>query len=168
MNFLVRNKEGSVITEAALAIPIFLMMIFTLIEFGRTVYVLNTLNVAAQQVANSIAKNATRAGSYNLSNFGNFTANIYFPGSVINSNQFSFDVRDASNNSTVMNGLAPTNISTKVVVTVNFPPPSNPGYKIPLFDPGNLIGLPIFGINGLPLSASATCFLERSRRPILN
>lgn len=168
MKNISRNKSGAVIVEAALAIPIFFMIVFTLVELGRAMYVLNTLDIAAQRVAGLIGSNARRSPSYNVSSFTQYANGVRFPGSVIESNQFSFDVTDATNNSTVVNGIAAGAASTKVVVTVSFPPPSNPSYRIPIIDPGGLIGLPIFGQNGLPLSATATCFLERSRRPTLN
>lgn len=163
-----RNKSGSVIVEAALAIPIFLMIIFTLIELGRAMYVLSTLDIAAQRVASLVGANATRTSTYNVSSFRQYADQIRFPGSVIDSGQFSFDVTDTLNNTTVNMGQANAITSTKVVVTVSFPPPNDSSYRIPIFDPGLLIGVPIFGPGGLPLSSSATCFLERSRRPTLN
>lgn len=162
-----RNKKGSIMVETALAIPMFLMVIFTLVEVGRAMYVLNTLDVAAQRVASLIGTNAARASTYNVSTFSQYADQVRIPGSVISSSQFSFDVRDALNNGTVVNGQASSATSTKVVVTVNFPPPGQDSYKIPVFDPGLLIGIPIFGPAGLPLSSSATCFLERSRRPTI-
>lgn len=165
-----RNNLGSLMAEAALAIPIFFMVVFTLVEFGRAMYIWNTLDIAAQRVAALIGANATRAPNYNLSSFRQYANRIRFPGSVINSNQFSFDVTNALNTSTVNPATqqASGSTSTKVVVTARFPPPNNRIYKIPLFDPGNLIGLPIFGPTGLTITSSATCFLERSRRPTIN
>lgn len=164
-----RNNKGSVIAEAALAIPIFFMVIFTMIELGRAMYVLNTMDVAAQRVASSIGTNARRGSSYDTSSFYQYIPqNLYFPGSVVSRNQFSFDVQNSQSQTTVMGGMANANTSTKVVVTVSFPPPGRPGYRIPLFDPGRLIGQPIFGPNGLPLMSTASCLLERSRRPIIN
>ena len=154
--------------ELALAMPIFLLLIFSLIELARTMYILNSLNVAAQQVATQIAIRSKRSPSYNISSFSTFADQVRFQGAVVSTNQFSFDVTNAANSSTVTNGQADGGASTKVVVTVRFPPPDDPSLKIPVFDPGNLIGVPIFGENGLQLSSSATCFLERSRRPTLN
>ncbi len=163
-----RKNLGAVLVETALTIPVFLLLIFSLIELSRGLYVYNTLGIAAQQVAAKISINAKRTSTYNLSGFSTYADQVRFPGSVVDSNQFSFDVTDASNNSTVVGGLADGAMSTKVVVTVTFPPASDPSLKIPLVDPGNLIGTPVFGMDGLMLSGSATCFLERSRRPTLN
>ena len=163
-----RKEAGSVLVETALTIPIFLLLIFSLIEISRALYVYNTLGVAAQLVADQIAINAKRTSTYNVGGFTTFANQVRFPGSVVDSSQFSFDVTDALNNSTVAGGLANGSTSTKVVVTVIFPPVTDPSLKIPLVDPGNLIGTPIFGAAGLMLSSSATCFLERSRRPTLN
>lgn len=163
-----RKNKGSVIVEVALAMPIFLFLIFSLVELGRAAYIKSTLAVAAQQVASRIGTGVKRAGTYDVAGFTTFTNDIRFPGAVINSSQFRFDVTDTTNNSTVNNGQANGTTSTKVVVTVSFPPPGNNQIKVPLFDLGRLIGVPIFGQNGLQLSASATKFLERSRRPTLN
>ncbi len=163
-----RNKNGSVMVETALTIPIFLLLIFTLIEMSRALYVYNTLGVAAQLVADQIAIQTKRTSTYNVGGFSSFANGVRFPGSVVDSSQFSFDVTDASNNSTVTGGLANGATSTKVVVTVVFPPVTDPSLKIPLVDPGDFVGAPVFGMDGLMLSGSATCFLERSRRPTLN
>ena len=163
-----RRSVGSVMVETALTIPIFLMLIFSLIELSRALYVYNTLSIAAQQVAGKIAINARRTPGYNLSGFTVYADQVRFPGSIVDSGQFAFDITNATNNGTVVNGQANGATSTKVVVNVTFPPASDPSLKIPFFDPGNLIGVPIFGMDGLMLSGSATCFLERSRRPTLN
>ena len=163
-----RSKSGSVMVETALTIPVFLLLIFSLIEMSRALYVYNTLGVAAQLVASKIAINTKRTSAYNVGGFSSYADQVRFPGSVVDSSQFSFDVTDALNNTTVTGGLANGATSTKVVVTVAFPPATDPSLKIPLIDPGNLIGTPIFGAGGLMLSSSATCFLERSRRPTLN
>ncbi len=166
---LLRNKYGALIAEAGIAIPIFLFMIFGIIEISRMLYIKSTLSSAAQQVADLISINATKtASNYTLSSFKSFADSVRYPGSVIDSNQFSFDVSDASNNSTVANGTASGITSTKVVVTVKFPPSSSSVYKVPFFDPGLLFGTPLFGQNGLSFSTQAVCFLEKSRRPILN
>lgn len=168
MKNFVRKNKGAVIVEVALAMPIFLFLIFSLVELGRMTYIKSTLSIAAQQVASKIGTNVRRSATYNVSDFRAYANNIRFPGAVINSSQFSFDVTDSTNNSTVTNGQANGSTSTKVVVTVTFPPPNNNSIKVPLFDIGRLIGAPIFGENGLQLSASATKFLERSRRPTVN
>lgn len=164
----IRKNLGSTMVETAIAIPVFLLVIFSFMEIARALYVMNTLNIAAQKVAGKIAINAKRTSTYSLSNFEQYADQVQFPGSVVDSSQFSFDVTDATNNSTVSNGQADGATSTKVVVTVTFPPQGNTALRIPVVDPGNLIGRPIFGQNGLTLSSSATCFLERSRRPQLN
>ena len=163
-----RSLFGSVLVETALTIPVFLMLIFSLMEMSRALYVYNTLSIAAQQVAGRIAINAKRTSTYNVGGFTTYADQVRFPGSVVDSSQFSFDVTDALNMPTVMNGQADGATSTKVVVTVTFPPATDSSLKIPVVDPGNLIGIPIFGAGGLMLSGSATCFLERSRRPTLN
>ena len=167
-NYNKRKEIGSVMVETALTIPVFLLLILSLVEMSRALYVYNTLGVAAQLVADQIAINTKRTSTYNIGGFSSYANQVRFPGSVVDSSQFSFDVTDASNNSTVAGGLANGATSTKVVVTVVFPPATDPSLKIPLVDPGNLIGTPIFGAGGLMLSGSATCFLERSRRPTLN
>ena len=163
-----RGVVGAVLAETALTIPIFLLLIFSLIELSRALYVYNTLGIAAQQVAGKIAINSKKTSTYAVSGFSTYADQVRFPGSVVDSSQFSFDVTNAANNSTVVNGQADGATSTKVVVTVVFPPASDSSLKIPVVDPGNLIGMPIFGVDGLMLSSSATCFLERSRRPTLN
>jgi Flp pilus assembly protein TadG len=162
------NFYGSVMAEFALTIPVFLLIIFSFMELGRALYVQNTLAIAAQKAAALIAINAKRTSTYTVSGFSAYASQIRFPGAVVSNDQFSFDVTDALGNSTVLNGEANGGTSTKVVVMVTFPPPSNPSLRIPIVDPGNLIGMPVFGQNGLTLSTSATCFLERSRRPSLN
>ena len=163
-----KNNNGAVIAEFALAIPIFLMLVIGLIEVSRALYIQNTMSIAAQRVANLISVNTKRTSSYNLSGFGAYTSQVRFPGSVVSSDQFSFDVTNAAGASTVAGGLADGATSTKVVVMVVFPPPGDPSLKIPIADPGNLVGIPVFGPDGLQLNASATCFIERSRRPTLN
>ena len=163
-----RNNLGSVMLEAGLAIPIFLFFIFGFIEMSRMLYIKATMSAAAQQVANLIAVNARRAPGYNIAGFSTYADRVRYPGSVINTNQFSFNVSDAGNNGTVVNGSADGATSTKVVITIIFPPPGNTSLKVPLLDPGRFFGSPLFGPNGLELSAQAVCFLERSRRPVLN
>lgn len=163
-----RNFHGSVLVETALTLPIFLMLIFSLLELGRALYVYNTLSIAAQQVATQISIKEKRAATYNIAGFSSYANQVRFPGAVVDSSQFAFDVTNATNNSTVTNGQADGATSTKVVVTVTFPPSTDSSLKIPLVDPGDFIGMPIFGMDGLMLSGSAVCFLERSRRPTLN
>ncbi|MBI1857930.1 MAG: pilus assembly protein [Candidatus Melainabacteria bacterium] len=163
-----RNNLGSVIVEVALAMPLFLFLIFALVEFGRLAYIQSALSIAAQQAASSIGVGAQRTSTYNVASFSGFADRVRMPGAVISSSQFRFDVADSSNNSTVNNGEADGIQSTKVTVTVSFPPPNNNSMRVPIFDLGKLIGTPIFGENGIQLSGSATKFLERSRRPILN
>lgn len=168
MKNTLRKNNGSVMVETALAVPVFLLIVFSFFEVSRALYVMNTLGAAAQKVASKIAVGARRSPTYSVSGFTRYADQVRFPGSVIDSSQFSFDVTNASNSSTVSNGQADGATSTKVLVTVSFPPANNSAVKIPVFDPGNLVGLPIFGPNGLRLTSSATCFLERSRRPSLN
>ena len=167
-NYKKRGNIGAVLAETALTIPIFLLLMFSLVELSRALYIYNTLGIAAQQVAGKIAINAKRTSTYDLAGFTTYADQVRFPGSVVASNQFTFNVTDAANNSTVAGGQANGATSTKVVVNVIFPPASDPSLKIPFVDPGNLIGVPVFGVDGLMLSGSATCFLERSRRPTLN
>lgn len=159
---------GIVAVETAVSISIFLFVFFSFIELARALYILNTIQIAAQATANKISINETGYNGYIVSNFNQYANQVRFPGSVIDSTQFSFDVVNSSNISTVSSGIGDSATSTKVVVTVSFPPTASPTYKVPIFDPGRLIGNPIFGANGLPLTARATCFLERSRRPIIN
>lgn len=162
-----RNQKGSIIVEVALAMPIFLFLIFSLVEIGRAAYIQSTLSIAAQQAASSIGTSSRRGSSYDVSSFKTAADRIRFPGAIVDSSQFTFDVTDRNNNSTVVNGQASGATSTKVVVTVAFPPPNN-NLKVPIFDIGQIIGTPIFGNNGIRLSSSATKFLERSRRPVIN
>ena len=164
----VRNNKGSLMVELAMTMPIFLLVIFSFIELSRALYIFSTLGIAAQKVASKISIDAKRTSTYDLSGFGAYADQVRFPGAVVDSNQFSFDVTDASNTSTVTNGLADGATSTKVVVNVSFPPSTRPELKIPIFDPGSLIGKSIFGQDGLQLMSQAVCFLERSRRPTLN
>lgn len=166
--YIIRRNTGAVLAEAALTFPVFLLLIFSVMELSRALYVYNILGVAAQQVAAKIAINAKRTPAYNIGGFTTYADQVRFPGAVVDSTQFSFNVTDALNNGTVVNGQANGATSTKVVVTVVFPPPADSSLKIPIIDPGNLIGMPVFGADGLMLSGSATCFLERSRRPTLN
>lgn len=168
MKLLTRRKLGSAVVETAFAMPVLLCFLFSFFEVARAMYIYSALGIAAQKVATEIAVNAQRSNTYSLSGFTTFADQVRLPGAVLNSNQFSFDVTNPTNTSTVMSGLADGATSTKVVVTASFPPPGDNSVRIPLFDPGNFFGTPIFGINGLPLSSSATCFLERSRRPTLN
>ena len=161
-----RNSKGSVMAEVAFVYPIFLFLLFSFVEFSRALYVQSTLAAAAQQVAGQIAMKARRTPFYNISSFSSFADRVRYPGSVVNSKQFSFDVVDLQNNSTVdPNGLADGVASTKVIVTVTFPPQNRPDLRIPIFDPGRLIGQPVFGKKGLRLRSQAVRFLERSRRP---
>lgn len=163
-----RRNNGSVLVETALAIPTFVMVIFAFIELSRAMYIQNTLGIAAQKVAAQIAINEKRTPGYALSRFTQYADQVRFPGAIVDSSQFSFDVTNSTGGTTVSNSTADGAASTKVVVTVSFPPPNNTSLKIPIFDPGALIGRPIFGPGGLNLSSQAVSFLERSRRPTLN
>lgn len=154
--------------EAALAFPVFIFLVLGLVELGRAAYIQSALSVAAQQAASQISINARKRGAYDVGSFTQYVNRIRFPGAVVDSSQFTFDVRDALNNSTVANNQADATRSTKVIVTVRFPPPGNNSLKVPIVDIGNILGTPIFGQNGLELSTSATGFLERSRRPTIN
>lgn len=161
-----RNSKGSVMAEVAFVYPIFLFLLFCFIEFSRALYVQSTLAAAAQQVAGEIAMKARRTPVYNTASFSSFADRVRYPGSVVNSSQFTFNVVDVGNNTTVdQNGFADGVSSTKVIVTVTFPPQNRPNLRIPIFDPGRLIGQPVFGRNGLTLRGQAVRFLERSRRP---
>lgn len=164
----IRKNNGSIMIETALGIPVFLMTIFAFFELSRALYVHSTLGIAAQKVASKISVNAKRTSTYNVSGFRQYADQVRFPGAVTNSDQFSFDVVNAQGGGTVINGQADGAASTKVIVTVSFPSATDSTYKIPVFDPGGIIGRPIFGADGLMLSSSATCFLERSRRPTIN
>ncbi len=168
MKHYIKNQIGAVTVEVAMSIGIFLFVFFSFIELARALYILNTIQIAAQSTANKISINETGYNGYTVSNFTQYANEVRFPGSVIDSTQFAFDVVNSSNTSTVTSGVGDSATSTKVIVTVSFPPSASPSYKVPIFDPGRLIGHPIFGTNGLPLTARATCFLERSRRPIIN
>lgn len=162
-----KNNNGSIMVEAAFAIPILLFLVFGSIELSRMLYIRNALSTAAQQVASLISTQSTDPYTYNLSNFTQYADQIRYPGAVLNSDQFSFDVLDSSNTTTVAGGTADASMSTKVLVTVIFPPPGDTSHKVPMVDPGNLFGAPVFGENGLVLMAEAVCFLEGSRRPVL-
>lgn len=164
----IRKNLGAVLAEAGLALPILLFIIFGTIEIYRMLYIKNTMNIAAQQVAGLVGRNANSIPAFDLAQFSAYADQIRYPGSVVSSNQFSFDVLDSSNTSTVSNGFADSAVSTKVLVTVTFPPPGDSSYKVPFFDPGRLLGMAIFGENGIMLSAQAVGFLENSRRPVLN
>lgn len=163
-----RNRIGSITVETALAMPVFLFLILALVELGRIAYIQSALGIAAQQVAEQIGINAQRTSTYNVASFKRFADRVRIQGAVVSSSQFTFDVTDANNNSTVNNGEADGVASTKVVVNVSFPPPGRNNLQVPIFDIGRLLGAPIFGDNGIRLTSSATKFLERSRRPTLN
>lgn len=163
-----RKNSGSIIAEAALALPLFFFMIFSFTELARAMYVVNTINIAAQAAAKQIAVNAMASPDYNISTFSSYTNSVRFPISVTSSNQFSYDIRDTNNTSVISMGTASRDTSKKVVVTVTFPAPGDNTYKIPMFDPGNLIGVSVFGAMGLTFSSSATSVLEGSRRTFVN
>ena len=167
MKFNSKNNTGAVMAEIALTMPIFVMILFSIFEISRTLYIQNMLAIGAQKVAEAIAINAKRGSTFDMTGWGSYASTVKFPGAILDSSQFSFNVTDALNNSTVSGTSADGTASTKVVVTVVFPPVGSPGLKIPLFDPGNLIGCPIFGASGLNLSSSATVIIERSNKPIL-
>lgn len=168
MKLYTKNQMGAVSVEVAMSTGIFLFVFFSFIELARALYILNTIQIAAQSTANKISINETGYNGYTVSNFSQYADQIRFPGSVIDSTQFAFDVVNSSNTTTVSGGVGDSATSTKVIVTVTFPPAATPTYKVPMFDPGRLIGHPVFGDSGLPLVGRATCFLERSRRPIIN
>lgn len=48
---LLKNKEGQTIIEFALLLPILLMVLFGIIEFGRAMTVINLLNTASREGA---------------------------------------------------------------------------------------------------------------------
>src|SRR3990167_6637283 len=106
MKNIFRKTNASTMVETALVIPVFLLIVFSFFELSRALYVMNTLGIAAQKVAAKIAVKAKKTGSYDLSTFGQFADQVRFPGSVVDSTQFKFDVTDASNSTTVINGQA--------------------------------------------------------------
>jgi hypothetical protein len=51
MNFLRRRSRGQALVEFALVFPIFMLLLFGLIDVGRYVYVTNAFNQAAREAA---------------------------------------------------------------------------------------------------------------------
>ncbi len=162
-----RENSGAAVAEAIFAIPIVLTLFFGCWELARAQYVSNCCAVSAQSVANSIAQNTTTNGPITISSFSTYASQWRFDGAVMENGQFSYDVLDSNNTTTVVGGIADGTMSSKVSVTVNFPPPSFPDYKIPTFDPGALYGGMMFPTGGLTLMSTAYAFLELSTRPTL-
>ena len=164
---MLRGNIASIMAESALAFPIMFFMIFSLVELGRAMYVINTLQVAAQKAASEIAQNARPSPNYSVGNFSSYVSSVRFPISVTMDSQFSFDLRDGNNSSTVSGGVGDGTTSKKVVVTVSFPAPGDTDSRIPMFDPGNLLGMSVFGSSGLQLMSTATAFMERAKKSFL-
>ena len=162
-----RENSGTAVAEATFAIPIVLMLFFACFELSRAHYVSNCCAISAQGVANQIAANTTTNGPITVSSFSTYATSWRFDGAVMENGQFAYDVLDSNNTSTVVAGVADGTMSSKVSVTVNFPPPSFPDYKIPVFDPGAFYGGMMFPVGGLALMSTAYAFLELSTRPTL-
>ncbi len=56
-------RNGQTLAEFALVLPVLLLLIFGIIEFGRIVYIYNTLSDAARQGARVAAVNQRLSGS---------------------------------------------------------------------------------------------------------
>lgn len=53
------NQKGQAMVEMALLLPLFLLVVFGITEFGRALYMLNTLNNAAREGARRASVSAT-------------------------------------------------------------------------------------------------------------
>ncbi len=161
-----RNDSGAALVEAAVVIPIFLLIIFGCFELSRIMYVMNTCGIAAEHVAYKVGYNIAPYGNtISTTDFDPYATEIRFPGSVLENAQFSYDILDANNMSILSMGQAVGAQSRKVVVTCSFPPPNFPEFKIPIFDPGTLVqnGM-MFPAGGVQLMSSATALIQFSRR----
>lgn len=56
------NQKGAVLVETAIILPILLLIVFGIFEFGRAMFIVNTLNNAAREGARRAAVSPTNAG----------------------------------------------------------------------------------------------------------
>jgi Flp pilus assembly protein TadG len=54
-----KNQKGQALVEMALIMPLFLLVVFGITEFGRALYILNSLNNAAREGARRASVSAT-------------------------------------------------------------------------------------------------------------
>lgn len=57
------DRRGGAIIEFAVAMPVFVMLLFGIFEFGRMLWIQNALHYSVQQAARCASVNATTCGS---------------------------------------------------------------------------------------------------------
>lgn len=124
-----RNGRGQAVTEFALVIPIFLLVLYGIIEFGRYVYTVQVVNNAAREGA----RYAIVHGAKSLSPSGPMPGDLVFGVPTNATDPTGENVRDAVRNYAV-----------GVIGSIDFPaqtcPFSAPFPTNPCWDTSNLRG----------------------------
>jgi Flp pilus assembly protein TadG len=138
------DQKGTQILEFAIALPVMLILLASVAEFGRFFYQYTTLT------------NAVRAGARHASKWQrNSSWTIPETRGIVVYGDYG-----ASSGTPIVPGLSPTNVS----VVANGNPPNDvdsvtvsiTGYNyVPLFDLGALTGIPSLSLN-IPMNATAT------------
>jgi Flp pilus assembly protein TadG len=140
-----RRENGTHMVELAIALPVMLVMLGALAEFGRFFYTYTTLTNAVRagvRHASKWEKDAswTIPETSNMVVYGNFSGGA--PGTEI------LPGLSTSNVQVVANGPSVNNIDSVTVKIVNYT------YQ-PMFDLGRLTGIPALSLN-IDMNASAT------------
>ncbi len=113
-----RNRRGSAILEATLTLPLFLLFVFSIVDFGITAFMHHTLMFRAREAA--------RWGAVqNLASPGTITTiqNMILYGSTTPGTASIYDI--TASNITVSRMHAPTN-EDRIVITIS-------GFQFPLY-----------------------------------
>lgn len=138
-----RRENGTQMVELAIALPVMLILLGSLAEFGRFFYTYTTLTNAVRGGARHACK-WERNASWTLPE----TKNMVVYGDFGGGSTPILPGLSTSNVTVTANGTPPNNIDSVTVAIV--------GYNYtPIFDLGKLTGIPGLSLN-IPLKASAT------------
>ena len=138
-----RRENGTQMVELAIALPVMLILLGSLAEFGRFFYTYTTLTNAVRGGARHACK-WERNASWTLPE----TKNMVVYGDFGGGSTPILPGLTTGNVTVTANGTPPNNIDSVTVAIV--------GYNYtPLFDLGKLTGIPSLSLN-IPMNASAT------------
>jgi hypothetical protein len=150
-----RRRRGQALVEFSLVAPIFLLLLFSIIEFGRAVYYIQILNNAAREGARYAIVHGFEASNPSGPNPG-------FPLTPPNADPYALNVKQVVRDFAV--GVVGNTGTSDFVVTVCYLQPG-PAYTCPDNNAGNDMGTGNNGRTNPPQSVNVTVIY--SYRPII-
>jgi len=140
------GRDGSTLTETAIVLPIFFLMLFGFIEFGHVFMTIHTLNSAAQRAARlGISETATTAS---VTTLANQVVSSAIPGSsatILVKNGDAFDVTGVDASTINYSALPNIELSTAERRQLFIVRVSVPYSNVAILGPRWLGGLTVYG-----------------------